>query len=81
MKISSVATSAFLLLAGGSFHGSMAFAPTSQGCVGSSSQLSMVQSGTLPCRPIGIGHAAPKTIVTNTDLESVVECIGVLYPL
>lgn len=73
MKISSVATSAFLLLAGGSFHGSMAFAPTSQGCVGSSSQLSMVQSGTLPCRPIGIGHAAPKTIVTNTDLESVVE--------
>lgn len=71
--MSSVAASAFLLLAGGSFHGSMAFAPTSQGCVGSSSQLSMVQSGTLPCRPIGIGHAAPKTIVTNTDLESVVE--------
>ena len=73
MKISTIATNAFLVLAAGSFHGSMAFAPTSQGAVGTSSQLSMVQSGTLPCRPIGIGHAAPKTIVTNTDLESVVE--------
>mmetsp|Transcript_15711 Transcript_15711/g.36334 ORF Transcript_15711/g.36334 Transcript_15711/m.36334 type:complete len:384 (-) Transcript_15711:163-1314(-) len=71
MKISSAATSAFLLLAGGSFRGSTAFAPSNQGPV--SSQLSMVQSGTLPCRPIGVGHAAPKTIVTNTDLESVVE--------
>lgn len=73
MKISSVATNAFLLLAGGSFQGSMAFAPNSQGAVGTSSQLSMVQSGTLPCRPIGVGHAAPKTVVTNSDLESVVE--------
>jgi len=74
MKLSSVATNAFLLVAGGSFHGSMAFAPTLQGAVvGTSSQLSMVQSGTLPCRPIGIGHAAPKTIITNSDLESVVE--------
>lgn len=73
MKISSAATNAFLLLVGGSFHGSMAFAPTTQGAVGTSSQLSMVQSGTLPCRPIGVGHAAPKTIVTNSDLESVVE--------
>ena len=73
MKLSSVATNAFLLLAGGSFQGSMAFAPSTQGAVGTSSQLSMVQSGTLPCRPIGVGHAAPKTIVTNQDLESVVE--------
>ena len=71
MKISSAATSAFLLLAGGSIHGSTAFAPANQGAV--SSQLSMVQSGTLPCRPIGVGHAAPKTVVSNTDLESVVE--------
>mmetsp|Transcript_6122 Transcript_6122/g.12622 ORF Transcript_6122/g.12622 Transcript_6122/m.12622 type:complete len:385 (+) Transcript_6122:142-1296(+) len=71
MKISSIATNAFLLLAGA--HGSMAFAPATQGVVESSSQLSMVQSGTLPCRPIGVGHAAPKTIITNTDLESVVE--------
>ena len=62
----------------------MAFAPASQlqgatagsttgSGTSSSSQLSMVQSGTLPCRPIGVGHAAPKTIVTNSDLESVVE--------
>lgn len=33
----------------------------------------MAQSGTLQCRPIGIGHAAPKTVITNLDLESVVE--------
>ncbi len=71
MKISSIATNAFLVLAGA--HGSMAFAPTTQGAVDTSSQLSMVQSGTLPCRPIGVGHAAPKTVITNTDLESVVE--------
>jgi len=73
MKVSSIATNAFLLLAGGSFQGSMAFAPNSKGAAGKSTQLPMVQSGTLPCRPIGVGHAAPKTIVTNEDLESVVE--------
>jgi len=39
----------------------------------SNSQLSMVSSGVLPCRPIGIGHATPKTVVTNADLEAVVE--------
>jgi 3-oxoacyl-[acyl-carrier-protein] synthase-3 len=33
----------------------------------------MAQSGTLSCRPIGIGHAAPLTIITNKDMESVVE--------
>lgn len=33
----------------------------------------MAQSGTLPCRPIGVGHAAPETVVTNKDLEAVVE--------
>merc|ERR1719343_221494 len=69
MKIHAAATSALLLLVGGS----NAFAPTDQGAVRTSSKLSMVQSGTLPCRPIGVGHAAPKTVVTNTDLESVVE--------
>jgi 3-oxoacyl-[acyl-carrier-protein] synthase III len=37
------------------------------------SALSMAASGTMPCRPIGIGHATPKTVITNTDLESVVE--------
>ncbi|KAG7351007.1 3-oxoacyl-synthase [Nitzschia inconspicua] len=35
--------------------------------------LSMAASGSMPCRPIGIGHAAPKTIITNVDMESVVE--------
>lgn len=37
------------------------------------SQLSMATSGQMACRPIGIGSAAPETIVTNTDLEAVVE--------
>lgn len=36
-------------------------------------ELSMVATGPLKCRAIGIGSAAPKTIVTNVDLESVVE--------
>lgn len=30
-------------------------------------------SGPMKCRPIGIGSAAPKTVVTNADLEQVVE--------
>lgn len=30
-------------------------------------------SGKMNCRPIGIGHAAPDTVITNVDLESVVE--------
>jgi 3-oxoacyl-[acyl-carrier-protein] synthase-3 len=36
-------------------------------------KLDMVASGQLNCRPIGIGHAAPDTVITNLDLESVVE--------
>lgn len=39
----------------------------------SSTALSMVTTGPLKCRPIGIGSAAPKTVITNVDLESVVE--------
>lgn len=39
----------------------------------SSSSLSMVTTGSLNCRIIGIGSAAPKTLITNQDLESVVE--------
>eukprot|EP00592_Proboscia_alata_P000754 CAMPEP_0194365630 /NCGR_PEP_ID=MMETSP0174-20130528/13713_1 /TAXON_ID=216777 /ORGANISM="Proboscia alata, Strain PI-D3" /LENGTH=379 /DNA_ID=CAMNT_0039140451 /DNA_START=161 /DNA_END=1300 /DNA_ORIENTATION=- len=35
--------------------------------------LSMATSGALNCRPIGVGSAAPKTVVTNDDLESIVE--------
>jgi 3-oxoacyl-[acyl-carrier-protein] synthase-3 len=37
------------------------------------SSLSMVTSGPLNCRIAGIGSAAPKTVITNADLESVVE--------
>mmetsp|Transcript_489 Transcript_489/g.1253 ORF Transcript_489/g.1253 Transcript_489/m.1253 type:complete len:385 (-) Transcript_489:284-1438(-) len=73
MKLSTVARNAFLLLAAGSFEGSLAFAPVTQPQHVINSQLSMAQSGTLNCRPIGVGHAAPKTVITNTDLESVVE--------
>lgn len=35
--------------------------------------LQMAKSGSLGCRPIGIGSATPSTIVTNLDLEAVVE--------
>mmetsp|Transcript_15149 Transcript_15149/g.17420 ORF Transcript_15149/g.17420 Transcript_15149/m.17420 type:complete len:380 (-) Transcript_15149:177-1316(-) len=35
--------------------------------------LSMATSGALNCRPIGVGSATPKTVVTNDDLESIVE--------
>jgi len=38
-----------------------------------SSRLDMASSGSMGCRPIGIGHAAPEKIITNVDLESVVE--------
>jgi 3-oxoacyl-[acyl-carrier-protein] synthase-3 len=31
------------------------------------------RSGSMNCRPIGIGSAAPSTIITNGDLEAVVE--------
>lgn len=30
-------------------------------------------AGSLGCRPIGIGSAAPSTVITNQDLESIVE--------
>jgi len=39
----------------------------------SATALSMATTGPLACRPIGIGSAAPSTVVTNVDLESVVE--------
>lgn len=35
--------------------------------------LTMVTTGPMNCRPIGVGSAAPKTVVTNVDLEAVVE--------
>lgn len=39
----------------------------------SNTALTMVTTGPLNCRPIGIGSAAPKTVITNSDLESIVE--------
>lgn len=44
-----------------------------QKSLSSSTSLSMVTTGPLHCRPIGIGSAAPSTVITNQDLESVVE--------
>lgn len=50
-----------------------AFAPNAQSKAISSTALSMAGTGPLNCRPIGIGSATPRTIVTNVDLEDVVE--------
>jgi len=36
-------------------------------------RISMVTTGPINCRPIGIGSATPKTVITNSDLEAVVE--------
>lgn len=33
----------------------------------------MAGSGAMSCRPIGVGHAAPEKVLTNVDLESIVE--------
>ena len=51
-----------------------AFAPTQRAMSSTSTtRLDMATSGQLLCRPIGIGAAAPHTVITNLDLESVVE--------
>jgi 3-oxoacyl-[acyl-carrier-protein] synthase-3 len=53
-----------------------AFMPRQRGSVGAkklSTALDMASSGELRCRPIGIGSAAPQTVISNVDLESVVE--------
>lgn len=47
--------------------------PSSPTAPATATALSMVTTGPLNCRPIGIGSAAPKTLITNADLESVVE--------
>lgn len=39
----------------------------------STTKLSATCGGKLNCRAIGIGSAAPKTVVTNSDLENIVE--------
>ena len=36
-------------------------------------KLFMATAGPIACRPVGIGSAAPKTVITNVDLEGVVE--------
>jgi len=76
MKITFTSAHAYVLLTGWMAVPAAAFrAPISspQRAAAASSALSMASSGTMPCRPIGIGHAAPKTIITNKDMESVVE--------
>lgn len=39
----------------------------------STTALPMATAGSLGCRPIGIGAASPETVVSNVDLEKVVE--------
>ena len=53
--------------------GAAAFAPSKLQVTRTSSSLNMAGSGQMACRPIGVGHAAPSKIITNKDLESVVE--------
>lgn len=54
-----------------------AFVPKGRGATAfvdrRSTQLEIAASGTMNCRPIGVGHAAPEKIITNVDLESVVD--------
>lgn len=50
-----------------------AFQPVNTFAPRQSSALGMATAGSLGCRPIGIGSAAPKTVITNVDLEQVVE--------
>lgn len=56
-----------------SFLGQPTHNPVKASCPPSSTTLSMVTTGPLNCRMIGIGSAAPKTVITNFDLENVVE--------
>lgn len=54
-----------------------AFSPRNHRVVTSAEQkathLNMAGSGAMNCRPIGVGHAAPEKIITNVDMESIVE--------
>jgi 3-oxoacyl-[acyl-carrier-protein] synthase III len=49
-----------------------AFAPATQNKAFLSTRLGAT-AGSMGCRPIGIGSAAPHSVVTNADLEKVVE--------
>lgn len=74
MKISSSCISVLSIVLGLT---NAAFIPNSLGSTTfvdrRSTGLNMAGSGAMNCRPIGVGHAAPSRIVTNVDLESVVE--------
>jgi 3-oxoacyl-[acyl-carrier-protein] synthase III len=50
-----------------------AFGPTPKTAAFHRSSPLCATSGSLGCRPIGIGSAAPPTVITNSDLENVVE--------
>jgi 3-oxoacyl-[acyl-carrier-protein] synthase III len=50
-----------------------AFGPTPKTAAFHRSSPLCATSGSLSCRPIGIGSAAPPTVITNSDLENVVE--------
>lgn len=67
MKINASSLAIISLLASAS-----AFSPVHVTDTRQSTEL-MVTSGKMQCRPIGIGSAAPDTIITNLELESVVE--------
>jgi len=66
---------AMLILAPNSVRAAAAFAPRSgaKSPYSSPSALSMATSGNIFAKPIGIGSAAPKTVITNADLEHVVD--------
>lgn len=50
-----------------------AFLPTASTSTSSNTALSMAVSGNIYCQLKGIGSAAPSTVVTNSDLEKVVD--------
>ena len=50
------------------------FAPATTRSVRSSTTTALqAKSGAISCRPIGIGSAAPSTVISNFDLENIVE--------
>ena len=75
LLITSLLFSSSLAFQPSSFVGQQktSLATTSNYHSSSSSSLSMVTTGPLNCRITGIGSAAPKTVITNVDLETVVE--------
>jgi 3-oxoacyl-[acyl-carrier-protein] synthase-3 len=70
---STLCTSAVLVVALASLQTQAAFIPESRRFAVPSNTALAASSGLMHARPIGIGSAAPKTRITNVDLESVVE--------